>query len=255
MEKEGGILSIFIDLLNKNNKKFVVFSIFLIIILLLFANIFLIDLYDFFGSSYNGSNIYTKYDITGNSEFLQILLLVVLGIIIGVACYNSFKYPKEGVNFNLNRILGISFIIFAIFPIFAFNIVRGEEEKVALEYKDNLLQEVESKSNKKGKSELENKLLELMNEIEAESDGSREMEIAMQISSEENKDKFSNDLLDGFLWEYQRYFFILKRFHIQNDLSDSEIIYYCTYFQMSLISSIAGVFYLINSINNTKNIE
>ena len=26
MEKEGGILSIFIDLLNKNNKKFVVFS-------------------------------------------------------------------------------------------------------------------------------------------------------------------------------------------------------------------------------------
>lgn len=238
MKETEKIFGIFIDLIGKNNKKFVVFSIFLVICVLLFLNMIIGD---FYGGIYAGTNIYEAYDITGYSEIVQMILVCILFILIGISCYYSFKAPKDGVNYKVNKILAISFIIFAIFPICSFKIIRANEENKAIEYQEQLVAKSQKKYSKYNK-----KVKELYAMLDINDDNSREIEIAEQINSEASKAEYNSSLLEAYFRDYQNDFWLLHRKVYSNNLKHDEILYYGTYFQISSISIIAALFYIFN---------
>lgn len=192
MRNEANIQSIILNLIGKNNKKFVLFSLFMIVCVLSF--LYMIVSF-FYGGIYGGTNIYKKYDITGYSEPIQIFLIAIMFIIIIISCYFSFRAPKEGVNYYANKIIGIAFIIFAIFPILSFEIIRNKEEGIAIEYQKNLVEKTQSQNKNSSKSK---KLSNLYNQLDIEQDKSREMEIANQIKTESSKNEFSSQLINSY---------------------------------------------------------
>ena len=90
--------------MEKNNIKYFIFSIILVIISLSFV----------YNSFLNNIYVYETFDITGISKIIQITMSVIILIISIICLIKAIQAKEKGVNYIFNKCILIVFIIYTI---------------------------------------------------------------------------------------------------------------------------------------------
>lgn len=244
--------------MEKNNKCFFIFS----LILLAFSCYILYNIFLEFLSI-------DDLDITGYGITTEKVLAVILFFIYLFNAWQSYKYFSDGLDYNFNKKIGIVLLAFAFISIISFIFIRSSEEKLALEFVNEVeisIQEENSKLKKSvnTNSSTINELIDLMSESNVETEYGksdkyyeRKIAIATQIENSSILNRYFSMLIYNPFYEYYSSNKVSSPgYHslIFDDLNYlffhyGEVLYYAQFQLISISSIIGSIFYLYHSKN------
>lgn len=217
--------------MEKNNIKYFIVSIILVVISLSFV----------YNSFSNNIYVYETFDITGISKIIQITMSVIILIISIICLIKAIQSKEKGVDYIFNKCILIVFIIYMILSVFSYIYIRSSEEKSAIKMKEDITQysETFSINNKKDKKlkNLYNTLSYTLAEseyMEKDEFYGRKKEIINQVENSSTLERYISMLFLNYSYDYY------------SSVKLTEIQYYGIFLKFFLIGICAAGFYLFN---------
>ncbi len=233
--------------MEKNNIKYLIFSIGLLVICL-YLN------YITFYS--NTIYIYEKFDFTGVAKTVQRVMTVIILIISIIILIKSIQAKEKGVNFLFNKIMAGVFIGYMLLSLCTYIYVRSTEETSAINMKNEIeaygektKQNQLKKNNVKNKNSFANDFYSVASNALAESEYAandkyyeRKKEIIVQTENSSKVERYISMLF--FNYAYNHY----------GSIVTDEIEYYGIFLKLMLIGLIGAIFYLFNMGRFNQNV-
>ncbi|MBR3696956.1 MAG: hypothetical protein IKM97_01595 [Clostridia bacterium] len=236
--------------MEKNNNKYLIFSIclFSVSLILNYNTFYLNNIY-----------LYNHFDFTGISKIIQIIMTIIILIISSICLIKSIQAKENGVDFLFNKFMSFVFIIYAILCICTYIYIRSSEEEVALKmkndlenYGENFKQEQLNKNKYNNKNSFEYDYYNFISEALSQNEYAindeyydRKKEILEQVENSSKIERYLSMLIYNF--SYQHYG--------SSSIKFNEIQYYGIFLILASIGLIGAKFYSFNMyLNNDTNI-